>query len=104
MALATLSQSGYSVKPLHEKLGYMEGETVAFIALPDELSDLPSLVEFGKIARRQDLSRPVGPTVYDMIHAFTTSRLNLPPVCRGYANTCSQMAHSGSRGRRRRRA
>ncbi len=77
MALATLSQSGYSVKPLHEKLGYMEGETVAFIALPDELSDLPTLVEFGKVARRQDLSRPVGPTVYDMIHAFATSRAEL---------------------------
>lgn len=77
MALATLSQSGYSVKPLHEKLGYTEGDTVAFIALPEELSELPALVEFGKIARRQDLSRPIGPVIYDMIHVFTASRAEL---------------------------
>ena len=77
MALATLSQSGYSVKPLHEKLGYTPGATIAFIALPDHLADLPSLVDFGKVAKRQDWSRPIGPTVYDMIHAFTTSRAEL---------------------------
>jgi hypothetical protein len=77
MALATLSQSGYSVKPLHEKLGYAPGSTIAFIALPEHLADLPTLVDFGKVAKRQDWSRPIGPTVYDMIHAFTTSRAEL---------------------------
>jgi hypothetical protein len=77
MALATLSQSGYSVKPLHEKLGYKPGSTAAFIALPEELHDLPSSVDFGKVARRQDWSRPLGPGTYDTIHAFTTSRAEL---------------------------
>jgi hypothetical protein len=77
MALATLSQSGYSVKPIQEKLGYKPGSTAAFVALPEELHDLPATGEFGKIARRQDWSRPLGPGNYDTIHAFTTSRAEL---------------------------
>jgi len=77
MALATLSQSGYSVKPIQEKLGYKPGSTAAFVALPEELHDLPSSGDFGKIARRQDWSRPLGPGSYDTIHAFTTSRAEL---------------------------
>lgn len=77
MALATLSQSGYSVKPIQEKLGYKPGSTALFIGLPEELADLPSTGDFGKIARRQDWSRPAGPGNYDTIHAFTTSRAEL---------------------------
>src|SRR5665213_4213454 len=77
MALATLSQSGYSVKPIQEKLGYKPGSTAAFVALPEDLHDLPSTGDFGKIARRQDWSRPLGPGSYDTVHAFTTSRVEL---------------------------
>jgi hypothetical protein len=77
MALATLSSAGYSVKPLHEKLGYRPGSTAVFIALPDTLSALPGSVDFGKVARRQDWSRPLGPIAYDTIHAFTTDRAEL---------------------------
>lgn len=77
MALATLSQSGYSVKPIQEKLGYKPGSTAAFVALPEELHDLPATGDFGKIARRQDWSRPLGPGSYDTVHAFTTSRAEL---------------------------
>lgn len=77
MALATLSQAGYSVKPLHEKLGYKPGSTILFVALPDDLSDLPGSVDFGKVTRRQDWSRPLGPGSYDIIHAFTRSRAEL---------------------------
>lgn len=77
MALATLSRGGYSVKPLHEKLGYEEGATIAFVALPEELADLPGRVDFGKVARRGDWSRPLGPGSYDIIHAFTASRAEL---------------------------
>ena len=77
MALATLSQSGYSVKPIQEKLGYKAGSAALFIGLPEELSNLPSTGDFGKIARRQDWSRPAGPGNYDTIHAFTTSRAEL---------------------------
>lgn len=77
MALATLSQSGYSVKPLHEKLGYKPGSSIAFVALPPHLSELAASVDFGKVAKRQDWARPLGPNTYDAIHAFTTSRAEL---------------------------
>jgi hypothetical protein len=77
MALATLTQAGYSVRPLHEKLGYKPGSTIAFVALPTDLNDLTGSVEFGKVARRQDWSRPLGPGTYDAIHAFTKSRAEL---------------------------
>ena len=90
MALATLSQAGYSVKPLHEKLGYKPGSTVAFVALPDDLAALPASVEFGKVAKRGDWSRPLGPTTYDTIHAFTRSRAELAaglPKLRKYLNS-----------------
>ena len=77
MALATLSQSGYSVKPLHEKLGYKPGSSIAFVALPAHLALLTGSVDFGKVAKRQDWSRPLGSTAFDAIHAFTTSREEL---------------------------
>jgi hypothetical protein len=77
MALATLTSSGYSVKPLPEKLGYKSGSAAVFVALPDDLSALPASCDFGKVARRQDWGRPLGPGTYDVIHAFTTSRAEL---------------------------
>jgi hypothetical protein len=77
MALATLSSSGYSVKPLPDKLGYTPGAEIVFVALPDELCDLPTSCDFGRVAKRQDWSRPLGPGTYDIIHAFTRSRADL---------------------------
>jgi hypothetical protein len=77
MAFATYSSAGYSQKPLPEKLGYKPGATVAFVALPDELCDLPNTCDFGKVAKRQDWKRPLGPGTYDVIHAFTRSRAEL---------------------------
>lgn len=77
MAYATLSSVGYASIPLAEKLGYVPGTTIAFVALPEDLADLPGSVEFGKVARRQDWSRPLGPVPFDTIHAFATSRAEL---------------------------
>jgi hypothetical protein len=77
MSYATLSTVGYSGRPLSEKLGYFPGATVAFVGLPDELADLPASVDFGKVARRQDWSRPMGNAPFDIIHAFTMSRAEL---------------------------
>ena len=77
MALATLTSSGYSVKPLPEKLGYKPGSAAVFVALPNALATLASSVDFGRVARRQDWARPLGPGTYDVIHAFTTSRAEL---------------------------
>ncbi len=87
MALATLVNGGYAVRPLPDKLGYREGQKIAFVGLPDELSSLPSSADFGKVARRQNWSRPLGGTDYDIIHAFTKSRdeivAGLPRLRRG---------------------
>jgi hypothetical protein len=77
MMYATLSSVGYAGRPLAEKLGYAPGASIAFVALPEELSDLPASVDFGRVARRQDWSRPLGPVPFDIIHAFTTSRTEL---------------------------
>ena len=87
MALATLGNGGYSVKPLHEKLGYKEGQKIAFVSLPDELSELTASAPFGKVAKRQNWSRPLGARDYDVIHAFSRSReeieAGLPRLRRG---------------------
>jgi hypothetical protein len=77
MALATLPSVGYTSKPLPDKLGYRPGASIAFVALPEELSELPGSVDFGKVARRQDWTRPMGPQPFDIIHAFTKSRAEL---------------------------
>ena len=77
MAHATLPSIGYAGRPLPEKLGYASGATIAFVGLPEELADLPASADFGKIARRQDWSRPLGNVPFDVIHAFTTSRAEL---------------------------
>ena len=77
MAYAGLSSVGYGVRPLAEKLGYAPGATIAFVALPEELTDLTTSADFGKVARRQDWSRPMGNAPFDIIHAFTMSRAEL---------------------------
>ncbi len=76
-AYASSSFVGYAAKPLAEKLGYAPGAAIAFVALPEDLADLPASVDFGKVARRQDWSRPLGTVPFDIIHAFTMSRAEL---------------------------
>jgi len=87
MPLATLSHAGYSDRPLADKLGYFPDATICFVALPEELADLTSSAAFGKVARRQDWSRPLGNQPFDIIHAFTKSRdelvAGLPRLRRG---------------------
>ncbi len=77
MPLATLASAGYSGKPLADKLGYRPGASIAFVALPEHLSELTGSADFGKVARRQDWTRPLGPVPFDIIHAFTRSRAEL---------------------------
>ena len=74
MVITAFPTFGYSQKTLPEKLGYKPELSIVFIALPDQLAELPDLVDFAKVARRQDWSRPIGPTHFDMIHAFSSSR------------------------------
>jgi hypothetical protein len=68
---------GYSTKTLPDKLGYKPGMSIVFVALPESLAWLTDSVDFGKVARRQDWARPLGPTPFDIVHAFTQSRAEL---------------------------
>jgi len=77
MVIATYPTFGYSQKSLPEKLGYKPELSIVFIALPHSLEELPDTVDFAKVARRQDWSRPIGPNHFDMMHAFSSSRAEI---------------------------
>ena len=77
MVIATYPTFGYSHISLPDKLGYKPETSIVYIALPEELSELPELTRFAKVARRQDWMRPLGPAKFDAIHAFTASRAEL---------------------------
>ena len=77
MVITTFPTFGYSQKSLPEKLGYKPELSIVFIALPELLAELPDMVDFAKVARRQDWARPIGPTHFDMIHAFSSSRAEI---------------------------
>ncbi|WP_136618080.1 MULTISPECIES: DUF3052 family protein [Mesorhizobium] len=70
--------SGYSGTPLPAKLGLKDGMTAAFIALPDDLSDLTDAVDFAQVDRLADWSDISGTTLkYDAVHAFTRQRAEI---------------------------
>ena len=77
MVIATFPTFGYSQKSLPDKLGYKPELSIVFVALPHSLEELPDTVDFAKVARRQDWSRPLGPNRFDMIHAFSMSRAEI---------------------------
>jgi hypothetical protein len=87
MVITAFPTFGYSQKTLPEKLGYKPELSICFIALPEQLAELPDTADFAKVARRQDWSRPLGPNRFDMIHAFSSSRAEiaagLPKLLRG---------------------
>ncbi|MER9583067.1 DUF3052 family protein [Mesorhizobium sp. M0276] len=66
-----LAASGYSGTALPAKLGLKDGMTAAFIALPDDLSDLTEAVDFAQVDRLADWSDISGTILkYDAVHAF----------------------------------
>ncbi len=69
--------AGYSTKPLHQKLGYRDGQRAAFIALPAELEGLAESVAFGSVARLKDWRAKLPAGGLDLIHAFTTEKSDL---------------------------
>jgi hypothetical protein len=77
MTIEAFAPVGHSGRTLPDKLGYQAGMVIAFVALPDSLAELAESAAFGKVARRQDWSRPLGPTRFQAIHAFTSSRAEL---------------------------
>jgi hypothetical protein len=73
-----LAASGYSSTPLQAKLGLKDGMVAAFIALPDDLSDLTEAADFALVDRLGDWSDISGTTLkYDAVHAFTRQRTEI---------------------------
>ena len=73
-----LSASGYSGTPLPAKLGLKDGMVAAFIALPDDLSDLTEAADFALVDRLGEWSEISGTSLkYDAVHAFTRQRTEI---------------------------
>jgi hypothetical protein len=78
MPATVLPRAGYSGRPLADKLGFKAGMAVAFIGLPEELSDLAGSVDLTRADRVQYWADLIGTEgCYDAIHAFTTSRTEI---------------------------
>ncbi len=67
--------SGYSGTPLKAKLGFRDGMSVAFIALPEPLGQLVEAADFTAADQLRDWPHLIGCSQkYDAIHAFTKGR------------------------------
>jgi hypothetical protein len=72
-----IASAGYSTRSLADKLGYRAGQRALFIALPDELAELPSLADFESAVTRPGWNVVLSARGFDLIHAFTRSRAEL---------------------------
>jgi hypothetical protein len=70
--------TGYSGKPLREKLGLRDGMAACFVALPPPLEALASAVAWSSVSRAGAWSEVRGLSgagrVFDLVHAFTERR------------------------------
>ncbi len=73
----TSAATGYSQKPLHEKLGYRPGQRAVFIALPEEQKGLAQSVAFGSVKTLTTWHAKLPSGGCDLIHAFTTAKSDL---------------------------
>ena len=70
--------AGYSGTPLPAKLGLKDGMVAAFIALPPELDELATAVDFASVDRLAAWSAISGNRQkYDAVHAFTRQRAEI---------------------------
>jgi hypothetical protein len=84
--------AGYSGTPLGRKLGFADGQTAAFVNLPERLATLPELARFGALAIVPGV-RQLGPGApWDVIHIFTTERHELE---RGLPDALAALARAG---------
>lgn len=67
-----MPQAGYSGTPLPKKLGLKDGQTVAFVGLPDDQKDLTKAREFDAVETVGDWATLKGNQL-DYIHHFTKS-------------------------------
>jgi hypothetical protein len=69
--------AGYSGTPLAKKIGFRNGQSVTFVALPPELSKLASICHFATLKKTKSWSEPLGMRRFDVIHAFTSLKADL---------------------------
>jgi len=67
-----MADAGYSGTPLAKKLGLKEGQAVAFVGLPDNLSHLKDAALYRRIETTANW-RALPEGARDLIHLFTTS-------------------------------
>ncbi len=72
-----LSAAGYSGTPLAQKLGLKDGMDVAFVALPDALSELAQARDFAGVERLERWAEISGHRRYDLLHGFSRSRAEI---------------------------
>lgn len=72
-----IEAAGYSKRSLPEKLGYKAGQKVAFIGLPEALSELRDAVAFGEVVAGDWRTPLKPPGSFDAIHAFTSRAADL---------------------------
>jgi hypothetical protein len=71
----SLPNTGYSSRALPEKLGFGSGMAVAFVGLPEALSDLARSADFAEVERARRWTDLAGiEQRYDVVHAFTRLR------------------------------
>jgi len=75
--LKSIAPVGYSKRSLPDKLGYKDGQRVLFIALPAELDELATSVDFKSAVRKPRWDAKLSAGAFDMIHAFTTRKAEL---------------------------
>ena len=74
-----MGQAGYSSTPLPRKLGLKDGQAVAFVGLPHELSDLADAQAFAFVETPSKCEDMTG-TGLDFIQFFTSSATLLFPL------------------------
>jgi hypothetical protein len=73
-----LAAAGYSPRALPAKLGFRDGMAAAFVALPAELDELASAVDFASVARLDGWGDLAGRhEEFDAVHAFTRRRADI---------------------------
>jgi hypothetical protein len=69
--------AGYSGTPLPQKLGLRDGQSVAFIGLPAQLTFLADAADFAALSRYAEWREVAPIRTFDLIHAFTKSAAEL---------------------------
>jgi hypothetical protein len=73
----TQAPAGYSGTPLVAKLGLKDGARVAFVALPEELAELPTARDFATVDCLDSWAVIAGKRRYDFLHGFSKSRAEI---------------------------